>query len=84
MNITKPAIVRLARCAGIKNISEDCYDTIRQIFESKLDEIIKTILIVNSEHQTKTIMQQDIYDALEILGYNVAKSTNLGLSTCTK
>ena len=76
-NISKPSITRLARQSGIKSLSEDCFETIRKLIDEKLDEIAKTILIVNSEHQTKTIMVSDVYKALQILNYNVAESTEL-------
>lgn len=76
-NITNPSIVRLARKAGIKSMSNDCYEAIRKIAKNELDDIIKTVLVVNSEHNTKTIMQEDIYDAFKIRGHNVAQSQDL-------
>lgn len=76
-NISKPSITRLARQAGIKSLSEDCFETVRNLLDEKLDEIVKTILVVNSEHQTKTIMVGDVYKALQLLNYNVAESTYL-------
>lgn len=83
-NITKPSITRLARRAGIKSISDDCFDTIRDIVGHQLDEIISTALVVNTEHNTKTLMISDIQDALSILNYNVTHSADVGTSTCTK
>ena len=76
-NISKPSITRLARQSGIKSLSEDCFETIRNVIDDKIDEIVKTILVVNSEHQTKTIMVNDLYEALQLLNYNVAESTDL-------
>ena len=60
MNITKPAIVRLARKSGIKSLSDDCYDTIRSIIHKRIQEISLVTIIVNSEHQTKTLMVEDL------------------------
>jgi histone H4 len=82
-DITKPAIIRLARRSGVKSISDDCYDTIRNLIKSKLEEIIESAIVVNSEHQTKTLMAQDIYEALHLLNYNVAQSSELSSSSCS-
>lgn len=76
-SITSPSITRLARKAGIKSMSSDCYDCIRDIGQEELVNILKTILVVNSEHNTKTIMQDDIYDALKLKGHFVAQSQEL-------
>jgi len=76
-NISKPSITRLARQAGIKSLSEDCFETVRNLIDEKLNEVIKTIIVVNSEHQTKTIMVSDVYKGLQLLNYNVAESSYL-------
>lgn len=83
-DITKPSITRLARRAGVKSLSDDCFDPIRYIISSKLDEIIKAALVVNSEHQTKTLMTEDIYDAFTLLKHNLTQSNDLGTTTCSK
>jgi histone H3/H4 len=76
-NISKPSITRLARQSGIKSLSDDCFETIRNIMDEKIDEIVKTILIINSEHQTKTVMVSDAYHALQMLNHNITESTEL-------
>lgn len=83
-DITKPSITRLARRAGVKSVSDDCFFTIRNLIFNRLNEIILSSLIVNSEHQTKTLMSDDIYDACSLLGINVTQSNDLGTSTCSK
>jgi histone H3/H4 len=65
-------------------MSDDCFDTVRDIMGDKLGEVIKVALIVNSEHQTKTIMPDDIYQALRFLGHPVAQSNDLGTAGCAK
>lgn len=82
--ITKPSITRLARRAGVKSVSDDCFDVVRQLVSNHLDEVIKVAILVNSEHQTKTLMSDDIYDALNLIGSRVAQSSELGTSTCNK
>ena len=83
-DITKPSITRLARRAGVKSVSDDCFNTIRYLISNRLDDIILTALVVNSEHQTKTLMSDDVYDALSLLGQNVTQSNDLGTTTCSK
>jgi histone H3/H4 len=83
-SITRPSIIRLARKAGVKSVSEECFHILRQIIDDKLHEILSTSLIVNSEHQTKTLMSDDIYSALYILGENVTQSNDLSTSSCIK
>lgn len=83
-NITKPSITRLARRAGVKSLSDDCYTTIRGLVGSHIAEIIIAALVVNSEHNTKTLMPDDIYEAMRLRGYNVAQSSQLGTATCSK
>ena len=74
---TKPSIIRLARQAGVKNISEDVYDEIRKIINKKLNEIIQIALIVNDEKQTKTLLVDDLIDALKLSGEYISKSEDL-------
>ena len=83
-DITKPSITRLARRAGVKSISNKCFDPIRKIIMKRLEVIISNALIVNSEHQTKTLMSSDIYNACELLGVNITQSNDLGTTTCSK
>jgi histone H3/H4 len=83
-HITKPSITRLARRAGVKSMSDDCYSTVYNLAESFLSEVVSASLIVNSEHNTKTLMSVDVYEALRLKGYNIAQSNDLGTATCTK
>lgn len=83
-DITKPSITRLARRAGVKSVSDDCFHAIRQLISNRLDELILAALIINSEHQTKTLMSEDVYDSFSILGENITQSSDLGTTTCSK
>ena len=82
--ITKPSITRLARKAGVKSISEDCFSPIRILIDNYLNKILSTACIVNSGHNTKTLMTDDIYNAMYLLGNNITQSNNLGSNTNTK
>ena len=79
--ITNPSINRLARRAGVKSLSNDCYDTVRNLIGMELDNIIKTILVVNN---TKTIMVKDVYDALHIMNHNITQSNDLNNTSCLR
>ena len=76
-NITKPSITRLARRAGVKSLSDECYNNIRNIVNTQLSDIVVAALVVNSEHNTKTLMPEDIYEALRLRGHNVTQSSDL-------
>jgi histone H3/H4 len=84
MDINKPSITRLARRAGVKSVSEDCFNIVRGLIVTELEEIIRLTMIVNSEHQTKTLMPDDIYEAISFNGENLSRSSELGTSTCSK
>ena len=82
--ITKPSITRLARRAGIKSLSEECYPVIHEAIGTEIENIISVALIINSERSTKTLMIDDIRDAFRIKGYNIASSNDLGSVTCSR
>lgn len=83
-HITKPSITRLARRAGVKSLSEECYPTVRSLVTKHLTEVITAAIVVNSEHNTKTLMPEDVYEAFRLRDYNIAQSNDLGTSTCAK
>jgi histone H3/H4 len=76
-SITRPSINRLARRAGVKSVSDDCFDVIKNIMSEKLKDVINASIIVNLENQTKTLMADDVYEALHLCGYNITSSTNI-------
>jgi histone H3/H4 len=80
-SITKPSITRIGRRSGVKSMTEDCVDVIRHLIHSKLYEIMDVVLVINSERKTKTIMVEDIYEALKLMGHKVAESSDIGTST---
>lgn len=84
MDITKPSITRLARRAGVKSVSDECFNIVRNLIATEIEEILRLAMIVNSEHQTKTLMPEDVYEALSFNGVNLAQSGDIGTSTCSK
>jgi histone H3/H4 len=81
---TKPAILRLARKAGIKNLSDDCYDPIRSLMSTELEEVMKVAIYLNEIRGTKTISVDDVSDSLRLMGKNLAKSEDLSVASCSK
>lgn len=78
MEITRPAITRLSRKAGIKSVSEECFAVIRNLISQRVEQVLNSALIVNAERQTKTLMVEDIRQALALQGENITESTELG------
>ena len=76
--ITKPSITRIARKAGIKSVSEECYPLIQKVIKDMITDVIRTSLIINDEQNTKTLMVDDTYKSIRINGYNIAQSSELG------
>ncbi len=79
---TKPSITRIARKAGVKNVSEDCYPAIRNVVALKINEILEKTFIVNDERGTKTLMVDDVLDSFRLSGMYISKSTDLSKDTC--
>ena len=71
--ITKPALTRLARRAGVKSMSDECLVTLRNLITVKLKEVLYVTSIINEQNNTKTIMNVDLYEALRISGVNINK-----------
>jgi histone H3/H4 len=74
---TKSSILKLARKAGIKSLSEDTYNTIRNLIGLKIDKTISDVLILNSERKTKTILMDDLIDSYALKNKFISKSTEL-------
>lgn len=81
-DFTKPSILRLARRAGIKNLSDECYDPIRSLIGMEVESVIRTAVYLSDIKGTKTLSIDDVHDAIRLLGKNVAKSEDLNLSSC--
>ena len=82
--ITKPSIARLAKKAGVKSVSEDSYPVVQNYLDMELKNILRCIIILNEEQNTKTIMPDDVNKAFQMCGYNVAQSSELNSLTSTK
>ncbi|KAI5362932.1 Putative histone H4, transcription factor CBF/NF-Y/archaeal histone domain, histone-fold [Septoria linicola] len=66
--ITKPAIRRLARRGGVKRISQDIYQRVREALKTFLEEIIRVACLAVEYRQQKTVTTHDIVWALDKRG----------------
>jgi histone H3/H4 len=74
---SKPSILRLARKAGIKCISEECYELIDSMIYARLQEIIYDSLHIKDLRGGKVLTQDDIRECLALRGINVPVAHNL-------
>lgn len=79
--ITTSSITRLARKAGIKSMSKECYDEIKTLCTEKIEEIVKNILVLNN---TKTILVSDFIESLELNNEFITLSNNIGNNVVKK
>lgn len=67
-DITKPALARLARRAGVKRISGDAYEELRKRLKKHLEDIIKIALIFKNNEKCKTLMLRHLLLAYQSMG----------------
>lgn len=82
-NITKPSIQRLCKKAGVKSMSLDCIDLIKNMMEFECEKLIDIIISYNETNKSKTVMVDDVYRSIEDTGYILSKSDHLGQSICS-
>ena len=84
MDITKPAITRLARRAGVKSLTDDCYTTINKEIGKCISDILNVTIIINSSRSVKTLMEEDLNNAFRLKGLNIAQSSDINTKNCVK
>ena len=78
------ALTRLARRAGVKSMSTECLEVLRAALVTELDRVSGVIKLVNRERKIKTVMPEDVYEALNLMGKSMAVSKNLGTKVVGK
>ncbi len=73
MHISSTSLLRLSHKAGIKTMTEDCYEVINEIVKYKVNQIIDISSKISDDRKKKMIMPDDLHFALNILGINVVK-----------
>jgi histone H3/H4 len=68
-------ILKLCKKAGIKSISNDSYDKIREIIDFKLDNILSISIMLKNNDNTprETFMVKDLKKSLNHLDYNITE-----------
>lgn len=69
LGLTRPSIRRLARRGGVKRLSADVYDHMREICKIYLENILQRTIIYTEHARRKTISVLDIIYALKCVGY---------------
>ena len=66
--LTKPAIQRLLRKAGVKSASGVIYEEIRGVFLTMLDPMLQRIILFVEHEGRRTVMPSDVKRAIESIG----------------
>ncbi|CAJ0605745.1 unnamed protein product [Cylicocyclus nassatus] len=69
--ITKTAIRRLARRAGVQRISEDIYEEIRCVLHLFIEEVISSAILYMEHAKRTTVTVMDVIYALKRKGYKI-------------
>ena len=76
--ISKPSLTRLARKAGIKSLSDECFPLLNSIIDSRIEDILKISHVLMEQREGRIILERDCYDAVSILGEEMGRSDHLG------
>ncbi len=74
--ITKPAIRRILRRAGVKRISGLVYEELRGILKTWLEKIVRDMVIYTEYDRRKTVQNEDLEAALDSNGIALAAGIN--------
>ncbi|KAJ1389735.1 hypothetical protein B484DRAFT_309304, partial [Ochromonadaceae sp. CCMP2298] len=66
--ITRPAIRRLARRAGVVRISGIIYEEVRGVLKCFLEDVISKVVVYTLHAKRKTVSTLDVVHALKIMG----------------
>lgn len=69
-DIKRTSLKKMAEHVKI-NLTDDCYDLIRQIIQNEIDNIVKASLIIqNNDSLKKTLLPKHVQLALDFKGRN--------------
>lgn len=69
--LSKSAITRLARQAGIKSLSTLVFDEMRGVTTVFVERIVRDAVILSEHARRKTVMPEDVKNALDRNGYKM-------------
>lgn len=76
--VSKPSLTRLARKAGVKSLSDECFPLLNKIIDARIEDILKISHVLMEERDGRIILERDCYDAVSILGEEMGRSDHLG------
>lgn len=84
--ITRPAITRVCRRAGVKRIGGTVYEEIRGVMKAYMEDALRSIIAITEHDRRLTVKASDLEAALQIqgiyLGAGVNPNTNNTFDTC--
>lgn len=78
-SIPKSVILRIGKSIGVKSISDDGVDFLKSQLCSDLEELISIIMLSKKEHGSKTVMIENLYDAMYFSNQNLVNLNRLNL-----
>lgn len=72
--ITKGAITRLARKAGIKRLSGLLYEEIRGVLKVHLEEVVRVAVVFAENRRAKRVTGEDVRNAYQYLGHPMVET----------
>jgi len=75
-NISKPALERILRRAGVKRISSLIYEKLRNVMNEYMSSLLRDMIIFTEYGSRKTILIEDLNAALEVRGIYLAAGLN--------
>ena len=74
--ITKPALLRLLRRAGVKRVSGLIYEDLKSTLKSWLEKVVGLMVTFTEHARRKTVNRDDLYAALSECGIELAAGLN--------
>lgn len=74
--ITKPGLQRVSYKAGVKSMSGLCYDELRGVLYTHLNDSIRASMIFTSSRGAKTVTLNDVISGLEQVGGDHLATSN--------
>lgn len=79
--VTKPAIIRMARQAGVKSLDALCYEELRSVLRNHLEYVVGNAIVYTENRHAKTVNLSDVVNGLEQRGVHIATSSRIKQST---
>ncbi len=68
MYFTRPSILKIARKAGVKSLSDDCYALLDTYMAMRIEQLVKQGISIHKVRGGKVLLPDDIQQALKLNG----------------